>query len=200
MWSSGLFCPAANTVLTHPARARLATSAVQPSFPSFLARCCIAQRPPEQPTRSYEPPASQRRIQQCRAYCHPMSAAAASAPSASDMVRPAVPRAASPSAVAAAGPGYTLSYGLQGRHRLLRPWRLLRAPLRRAGPPAAARLRRPFLCSAPSPTEYRRPAVEGRGVGQAGGSLRCPCAPLTTPSFASGSTPGVARRRATTGA
>ena len=71
-------------------------------------------------------------------------------------------------------------------------------PLRRAGPPAAARLRRPFHSSAHSPAESSHPAAEGRGVGQAGGSLSRLCAPLT--ASASGSTPGVARRRATTGA
>ena len=73
-------------------------------------------------------------------------------------------------------------------------------PLRRAGPPAAARLRRRFHSSAHSPAEYRHAAAEGRGVGQAGGPLSRLCAPLTIVSLASGSTPGVARRRATTGA
>ena len=66
--------------------------------------------------------------------------------------------------------GWRLS---QRQHRhLLR----LRLPLRRAGPPAAARLRRPFLCSAPSPAESSHPTAEGRGVGQAGGPLSRLCA------------------------
>ena len=70
-------------------------------------------------------------------------------------------------------------------------------PLRRAGQPAAARMRRPFHTSAHSQAESRHTAAEGRGGGQAGGPLCRLCAPLTR-SFASGSTPGVARRRATT--
>ena len=152
------------------------------------------------------------------------------------------------------------SWGGRGGYPRLRLQRLtrcllLRAPLRRAGPPAAARLRRPFHTSAPSPAEYRPTAAERRGVWQAGmqaGGLLCAphpclcqgvhprgreeegddggeahvschmqkghatlqqrgwawgrqeggqlsrlCAPLTIFSFASGSTPGVARRSAT---
>ena len=86
---------------------------------------------------------------------------------------------------------------LQLRLQRLTPCPLLRAPLRRAGPTAEARQRHPFVGSAHSPAGTSHSALEGRGVGQAGGPLSRLCLPRT-PVFATGSTPGVARRRATT--
>ena len=58
------------------------------------------------------------------------------------------------------------SWGGYPRLRLQRltPCQLLRAPLRRAGQPAAARLRRPFHSSAPSPAESCHPASERGGA------------------------------------
>ena len=66
------------------------------------------------------------------------------------------------------------------RRRLLRLLLLplLRAPLRREGPPAAARLRRLFDGSVQSPEESCPTAAAGRGVGQAGGPLSRPARPL----------------------
>ena len=90
--------------------------------------------------------------------------------------------------------------------RMRRPWSqlmlclLLRALQLHAGLPAAVRLRRHAASPAPSPAESSQlSAAEGRGVRQASGPLSRLCAPLTVPR-ASGSTPGVARRRATMGA
>ena len=74
---------------------------------------------------------------------------------------------------------------------------LLRALLRRAGPPAEARLRCPFDSSAPMQAESCNFVAERKSVG-AGAPFSRLCAPLTR-VFESGSTPGVARRRATTG-
>ena len=49
---------------------------------------------------------------------------------------------------------------------------LLRAPLRLAGPPAAARQRRPFLLLAPSPAQSSHTAADGRDMWKAGRPCR----------------------------
>ena len=64
------------------------------------------------------------------------------------------------------------------RRPLLTPSLLLRAPLRRAGPPPAAWLRRPSHGSAPSPAGSCQTAADGRGMWQAGGP---PEPPLRAP-------------------
>ena len=75
-----------------------------------------------------------------------------------------------------------LSWRVHPRHRLpqqLTPCLLLRAPLRLAGPPAAARLRHHGHSSVHSPAESCQTAEAGKCVGQA--DMRAPEPPLRAP-------------------
>ena len=73
---------------------------------------------------------------------------------------------------------------------------MLRALRRRAGPPAAARLRRPLHTSAHSLAEFCRAAAKDAYVRQEELG-HCIAASATLTAIASGFTPGVERRRAT---